>query len=874
MAFPACRVFIYGKDVSQDIMSVKINQAGGSSERSAGTVTFTLANFMDKYTYTRNDIITISEVKGKISNTWETGKAQDLFQNALLGIGLEASCLTVSSKDTPYPLGGDIPVMDSTTVQEMSRKLAQATDEEMRYIWRAFSKKSSITLEDAKALTEKLNRARKGMTDDLIRSATFSSYREEDLHFNIKQQVVHDKLSYTAPLTPSGRFSKKLNYHEGLLWDYPMQEGDCIFNLNDPVRIALRDPFDPRVWYWAFTGFIDIWTEDSGVNGESELTITCTDVSKMVRYSIFQFKTGGLDLATESAFSYVKDAKWELASNTSFQLQNELYEGMTLLEILELTFFGSGSASNVVKQVDIQDYKSLAPVLSEQELLDLFRNTLKLSPQQAQEAIAPFTSFKGEDGSVQFNTTDNKFLNNAKAQELCSTIAGNRKAKNAERFSSLDWSGISTARGVTFKRSSDNVGIRFIAFGETDSYDAKFMYASTKSLFYWNEMMHHRVRSSDLATMRKGSETDSSSSSDTIENIIYKIGTDLTNYPVGHGYVYAFLPGSMEKVFGDKAVDQGLGGVGSLHSSFKDRLSILYDFAESLDFRFYASPKGDVIFEIPFYDFEPFEFVQDSTKTTGAASKTSEIPDYEDLFTKAYTGKYSSEELADLTTLSMYVLETPGGLDNMSNLSDYMTHPKFDYGSHFSVDTHEQSGFSNTCNDRGLITAYRCLCNYIQSNSGYQNDEFRSYKSAVDYALMPSLGFRIEEGNMFNFINGSYAAELYSALQLNKINANARNVGLTTVPKFGLMVNRPLYWIPRTYYGNIVSVSHTYTWNGDVYTSINMNQIKAWSGEEDKTTKRPKMKHFGNSDRPFNLYSFLKASLANMEGRNKKGGAE
>lgn len=872
MAFPACRVFIYGKDVSQDIMSVRVNQSGGSSERSPSTVTFTLSNFMSKYTYTRKDIMTISEIKGKISNTWENGKASDMFVSGLFsstGPKLD-SCLKFGGDAAPYPLGGNTPNMDSVTVQEMSYKLAQATDEEMVYIWRSFSGESSITLEDAKALTEKLNTMRKGMVEDVIRSATFSSYREEDLHYNIKQQVVHDKLSYTAPLTPSGRFNAKLNYPKGVLWDYPMQEGDCIFNLNDPVRIAFRDPFDPRVWFWVFTGFIDIWTEDSGVNGESELTITCTDVSKMVRYSIFQFKTGALDPATSSAFSYLKDSRWEMASDSGFMLQNEIYEGMTIQEILELTFFGAVSAKNVVSNVT--DYRALAPILTENELKDLFLHTLQYSPEETDNAVKSFTGTRTEDGVLEFNTTDSKFQNSDPGRQLIKAIVGARKNKNAERFKSLDWKGICTARGVPFKRSSDKVGLRFVAFGETDKYDEQFDCISVgKNLYLWNEMIHHRVRSSDLVNMRQGEYAGTPPSNDTIENIIYKIGTDLKNYPVGHGYVYAFLPGKMETVFGDKAIDQGMGGVGSLHSVFKDRLSILYDFAETLDFRFYATPKGDVVFEVPFYDFEPFDFLPKDTKTKGVVTEGSQFNNlWNDLFKSAYAGKYSSDELVDLTSFS-FVLETPGGLEDLSNLSAYMNSPKFDYGLHFSVDNHEQFGFSNTCNDRGLITAYRCLCNYIQSYSQGQNDEFRSYRSAVDYALMPTLGFRIEEGNMFNFISGSYAAELYSALQLNKINANARNVGLTTIPKFGLMVNRPLFWRTRTYYGCIISLSHSYTWNGDVFTSINLNQIKAWSGEIDKDTKRPIMKYLGNSDRPFNLYVFMQQALGKKTG---KSGAE
>ena len=61
--FPAYKVFIYGEEISADVMSVRINQSGGSLERSPSTVSISLANPMEKYTLTHNDMIYVGRAK-------------------------------------------------------------------------------------------------------------------------------------------------------------------------------------------------------------------------------------------------------------------------------------------------------------------------------------------------------------------------------------------------------------------------------------------------------------------------------------------------------------------------------------------------------------------------------------------------------------------------------------------------------------------------------------------------------------------------------------------------------------------------------------------------------------------------------------------
>ena len=69
-SFPKARVFIYGREVSDDLLSVRINQSSGSLERSPSTATFTISNYLQKYTLTNSDMIKIGTLKHKINGTY------------------------------------------------------------------------------------------------------------------------------------------------------------------------------------------------------------------------------------------------------------------------------------------------------------------------------------------------------------------------------------------------------------------------------------------------------------------------------------------------------------------------------------------------------------------------------------------------------------------------------------------------------------------------------------------------------------------------------------------------------------------------------------------------------------------------------------
>ena len=872
-AFPAYKVFIYGKDVSADVMSVRINQSGGSIERSPMTCAITLQNLQDKYVLNRKDIGQIGRSKSLLSEYWDY-RADALNDEHGFSVTLhnvmsegpkidEAGNVRVDGKyNLNFPLGGRNVTIDSAVVRQLGPKLAQASDEERTYILRAYlgsQGRYELTLSDANAITSAITKAIAFLDRNELRGDTFDSYREESLGYDLKQQVIHEKLEYTANIKPKNTDNSLLNYEDRLVFDYPMQEGDCIFHANDPVRVALRDPFDPRIWYWSFTGFIDTWTEDTGVNFDSEITITCTDVSKMVRYAVVQLKTGLLDPNLDSYLEGLRNQGGQTAANSDLILTKEIFEGLSLIEIMETVFFGSQSALDRIDQRVFAELNSLQN-LDEVELRDYFMTTFNLTLEKAVEYVP-------------YGLTDNPYWTEnpygvdaepAEWTKIKNKVTDSLKSKAKARFNALNWQGITSPRDVSFKRASDANGIHFYVLGSPSDTDAYFGATEVEDLFNWNEIIHHRVRRSDLKTMRTSSYT-GSSTNQSIDQIIYQIGTDLDNYPVGGGRVFYMAPAKMDTVIGNGVLDHAFGGVGSMHSTFRDRLSYLYDLADIVDFRFYATPRGDVIFEMPFYDYDPDEFWKSKDVQTNGMDRSKLDEDYETIFQQQYSGDYTNDEWEDLT--EMAIAKNTENID----LIDYNSPPVFDYKRSFSIETHEQSGFSNTMSDRGMITAYRVKANYIDNYRELQNEDVQVYKWAIAKSLIPSLGVRVDEGNMWGFVKGEEAAELYAALELNRTNAEARNVGIQTIPKFGLMVNRPIHWKYRNYYANIVSISHSVVWNSDVNTSVNVNQIRGWSGEIDWQAQKLVHRHFGDTDRPFNLAEFLKKAQTKDKQRMKTG---
>lgn len=780
-AFPSYRVFIYGEDVSSDVVEVRVNQSGGSAERAAGSCSFTMVNPGDKYTINYKDMQSIIKAK-KLADKLTAQEIQDFMNTFINASGL---------------LWEDI-VFDTMVNQDDP----EAFFDENEYKER---------LDDLK---KKYEESKKIFEVDLAKS-----FNWDMIEVFVKRRVLQRKLKFSIEIEPKTD-TNLVKYDKKIIQHYPIRVGDCIFHPNDPIRIAFRDPYDPRVWYWMFSGFMDSFTESSGPNKESMVTINATDVSKTARYAYVQENTGFFE------------GKVEEAGNVGF-LAQELFAGFTIFEILETLFFGSESLYSFVTEPILSAISGMTEMQRYNALASLAPSLLEGTP-----------------------TKDAYFTELAKAQI----------EDRLNKLHSLNLPPITHPRNVLFKRKSPSIGVSAYFFGEVDEHD-KNIGEQILSLKKWNDILHPQVKREDLREMINDQIVYTPSSENlTIEQIIYEIGTgsvtDSDNgalgtvapYPIGNGKVYYFSWGKLNGELARSVIDKSISANKGMHSIFRDKLSYLYDTAERVDFRFYATPRGDLVFEMPFYDIDLEDFTYGTGKQPDLTDFSGRVEDfyerYDNIFQKAYDGKY--EGVAD--ELSNLLFQTEAAKADLEAY-DYNSIPKPDYARIFTIEDHETVGFNNTITDQGVITSYRCIPKITPGFEQVHNKELVPYVTADAMDLKPMLGERKGEGDVLGFIATAEAAESYGALTMNRMNAEAHNISIQTLPKFGLMVNRPLFWRHRCYQATIVSVQHSIVWNSTCDTTINANQIRAWDGNL-TSNGRPMFKHF-DGDRPFNLAKLM-----------------
>jgi len=228
-----------------------------------------------------------------------------------------------------------------------------------------------------------------------------------------------------------------------------------------------------------------------------------------------------------------------------------------------------------------------------------------------------------------------------------------------------------------------------------------------------------------------------------------------------------------------------------------------------------------------------------------------------------YRGNYESDVAQALTDMTL-----KANLYSLNkDIVDYDTPSEINYRNIFTIEDHERMTYSYTSTDEGVMTIYGAIPNIFRSMSGINTESLNKYIWAYNKELIGHLGVRVMTGNTWAFLKGPAETQAFCALTLNRTNAEARNCNIKTIPKFGLMVNRPIFWREKNYMACVTSVQHSIVWGRSISTTVNINQIRGWAGEIDEHSGKPKYRHFGDTNRPFNLAEFMKQ---NNKDREKK----
>lgn len=501
-SYPAWRAYVFGVDITEDVSSMVLNWNDSRAPNSAEIV---LGNLNDKYIITKEDIYTL----------YNDVSVDDLDKV------------------------GDGPL----TNEEVDSQLRQNRRRVRDRLAKSFSDETKGRVLSTKVVER---------TENVKFPSLLTSFYE-----GLKSLTDPEQAKQHAGETELQDYSEL----SGDACRFPLQVGQCIFHTSDAVRIFWRDPFDPKQWYFGFTGTVSDWKEHRDEYGRRTVTLMIEDALRSFRKSriITNWQIQDIKVIENTAF----DDKYRTWHADNFS-------DLTVPEIFYTMTFGSDLAGEVAKKKFI---KRDGTTQTEQ-----IRGVNIGVKHYGVNADSATTTSAPEDGVGVFNFRD-------------STIYTIGPAGRVKEF--------------TVVPTVNSVGSK--AFHQVESLEE------------WQSTIDHVVPTSitDILALvpsdlqSKASESLDASASGGIvpvEIAMKEIGEHPELYPVDFGRLMMLLPNSLgpgtNRDILTKDLVQGCAGV----SEFQTRLSILFNIVDRIDFALYASPRGDVIVEMPLYSFRPEDF--------------------------------------------------------------------------------------------------------------------------------------------------------------------------------------------------------------------------------------------------------------------------
>lgn len=622
--------------------------------------------------------------------------------------------------------------------------------------------------------------------DETLRPS-FSTFVAEasELGHSEKQRVVRKKL-------PEGRFFRELDVYRaasqisdvsallryvGAAPRYPFFAGASIFHTGDPVRIFMQDP-ETGLWYFKFTGFVSDWSRRTSEDNERTLTLKCEDVLRLFRFS----------RVTSNAGVFQAEGTAVGSDFVFFNVLNNPLSGLPLTKAVQMIVFGP------------------QPTLTPDEM-NRFGIDISKAPQVMNRWVGvngALTSKGRPYGVGAFDPAKSRVF---KLQEQ-ETTADLRRHEITE---------------VSLPLSL------------MPAYQAQLDH-----LVQYTDFRQLAVPGADAATQQSIDRFANNAHSQ--DDVVTAIGGNPQLFPVDAGALFMALPAS-----GLKAGRSGLrevinssivNGLAN-QNSYSTRLGVLLDLAATVDFSFYATPKGHLVFEMPFYDLDPghFGYTQEADRrfiewAVKAQLKTVErvLPapafgmiDREDSFPAA------AARLADRTAAladikRRFDLRAPFIATEYESPADSYILTEEDFGEH-------EASFT----DENIKTHVRATWEFTPGEPGHSANSGQAelFVHRIAYDMIAAYGLRYEEAKPWVHIGSPEGARVMADLTLNKSIAEALTSTLHLKPRYALGPNRPVEVLhpDGPYIATVRSVSDTIDWNGtQVETTVGTNYTRVWDG--------------------------------------------
>lgn len=607
-----------------------------------------------------------------------------------------------------------------------------------------------------------------------------------------------------------------------LFFKYPFYQGKSIWHFSDPVSVVFRDPADPSIWYWAHRGTVTDVAEKETEDKQSILTITSEGVLKALRNARAMNATGAIQ--TPEIEGMGDDEFFSLL--TSIPYSNFL-QRLTLRNILELMVFGSQS---LIDDLEERVHKGV----SSAELEERFGVLI-------------------EGGKRTDRVTD-------KDVEYYKTSLRNLKTT-----------------GLHFKMWRGNQGVELrIVGGPLDPTDQTTGEATT--LYDWQRLIDNRVRVSDIGTMlvqqvdlAQGQDAGAKKKAvavanvtevqvgenalkqgKTIESAITEICTDVERYPINQR-VRLLMPAHLGARLKSNIIDQDLSSNIASSAEFFDRLTLLQQTLERIEFCLYDTPRGDIVVEFPLYDFEPRHF--SATSSDPIIDQPSEDT-WEDWKRKGtWMHGLTSGIFAELQEYFQPTEEVR--FESPDEVDRYLPEGDQQYEQDFVISKFDQISFDLSSSEQDVKTAFIVRPRLLPSQADDQSRTAKKHEIAVLPNLIPLYGLRVEQGDSYGAITSPEAARVFAQVMLNRTNADSDNLRVPCLPNWTAWPNRPVFIESRNIVATTKSVTQSIVWQSDASTEYGLWHCKFWDGRMTADGKYRLFVPFGGVNaRPFN-YAYL-----------------
>lgn len=765
--FQRFRVFIFGLEVTDDLLSVSFSCADG---RAPSTANITLSNVgreavegqVDPRTTTFKYVMTAADIANLYEGVdlellsppeefFETrvelranknrkyrapagatlGQvAQQLGTNVddLLAVNPAFNTARAKSGRSPggwlfvQPVREEVPVLNAKQRADLFEARFKAINEQAR------RNTETYFIDPKKTILQRKFGVTVDISDSNIRQKEDGTI-EEDPRVSV-EDINADQFDLQGAADISNLYSIA-----GRAPTFPFAANIPVFHTSDPVRIFMNDPARPNEWYFAFAGKVSSWDVQIDSKEDSKLSITVEDVRRELKYGRISVNPGVID----------------------------------------------DSAGTVEKDLVIRDFQSIPlrdKPLEEKVYTLLFGTDLDaIETVGTGEGLEVTTRF-AYNGSDQF-TVISKGVANLDYNRSATFLFG-------EAGREADINSVVARKRITLDTSA----------GAQSAFQSYLAYVDT------------RVRPAHIRDLYRGSPVVLNRALraidvNDIDAVVKYIGENPQYYPPDGGRLHFLLPSSLG-VGGD--IDTFLLGFNDVASktSFVNRLGLILDILEPLDFTCFVNGIGDIHIELPLRDFDPWDM--GTSTASGAAVR------------RAFNGT------------------VPVGLqDTFRRLAESADFPAF--AERYRFRRRDEASHSMRFVDERIKNIMRT--HFFATPLDAEQGQFSDVNVAIVKmpALIAAFGPRAETHPPDFYYGGGdgvarKAAKFWAATALNANNADAFEVTLDThPPRPGIMPNRTVEVFEHGYVATIRNVE--YSWKPGTSTAemkLNMNSVRQWRG--------------------------------------------